>query len=184
MVGGSSRDFLLGRQYVDHDFVTNALPSEMKEIIPEANFTFERFGSVRLVLEKEEVDITTMRLEGEYKDHRHPSFIRFIDDLEQDSLRRDFTINAIYIDKDYKIIDFHGGVDDLKNGIIRFIGDPIKRIEEDPLRILRAERFAKKLSFKIEEKSKAAIEEKRDLLQTLNPAKIGEEERKRNNNDE
>ncbi len=179
IVGGSSRDLLLGREYSDHDFVTDALPSEMKEIIPEANFTFARFGSVRLMVDKEEVDITTLREEGEYKDHRHPSYIRFINDLEKDSYRRDFTINALYINKDYKISDFHGGLDDLRNGLIRFIGDPEKRIEEDPLRILRAERFAEKLSFKIEEKSKMAIERKRYLLSELNPDKIKEEERKR-----
>ncbi len=179
MVGGCSRDLLLGRSYVDHDFVTNALPSEMKEIIPNANFAFARFGSVRMMVEGEEVDITTLRQEGEYKDHRHPSFIRFIDNLEEDSWRRDFTINALYIDKEYKVSDFHGGLMDLKNGLIRFIGDPIKRIEEDPLRILRAERFAEKLSFALEEKSRLAIESRRSLLSTLNPNKIKEEERKR-----
>lgn len=180
IVGGTSRDILLSRPYIDHDFVTDATPDEMKRIIPDANFVFARFGSVRLFMDKEEVDVTTLRIEGEYKDHRHPSFIRFVTDLESDSWRRDFTINAIYLDENYTPIDFHHGLSDLKNGIIRFIGDPRKRIEEDPLRILRAERFATKLGFRLDESTKQAIEEKRDLLNELNPAKIAEEEAKRN----
>lgn len=180
IVGGTSRDILLSRPYIDHDFVTDATPDEMKRIIPDANFVFARFGSVRLFIDKEEVDVTTLRIEGEYKDHRHPSFIRFVTDLESDSWRRDFTINAIYLDENYAPIDFHHGLSDLKNGIIRFIGDPRKRIEEDPLRILRAERFATKLGFRLDENTKQAIEEKRGLLNELNPAKIAEEEAKRN----
>ncbi len=180
IVGGTSRDILLSRSYTDHDFVTDATPDEMKTIIPDANFVFARFGSVRLFMDEEEVDVTTLRIEGEYKDHRHPSFIRFVTDLESDSWRRDFTINAIYLDENYTPIDFHHGLSDLKNGIIRFIGDPKKRIEEDPLRILRAERFATKLGFHLEENTKQAIEEKRGLLNELNPAKIAEEEAKRN----
>ncbi len=180
IVGGTSRDILLSRPYLDHDFVTDATPEEMKAFLPDANFTFARFGSVRLFMDKEEVDVTTLREEGEYKDHRHPSFIRFVTNLESDSWRRDFTINAIYLDENYTPIDFHNGLSDLANHLIRFIGDPQKRIEEDPLRILRAERFAAKLGFTLEENTKRAIEENRSLLSELNPAKIAEEEAKRN----
>lgn len=179
IVGGSSRDLLLGRAYSDHDFVTDATPEEIKAFLPDANYSFARFGSIRLQMEGEEVDITTLREEGEYLDHRHPSYIRFIKDLYQDSLRRDFTINAIYLDNQYKTIDYHDGLNDLKNGLIRFIGDPRQRIEEDPLRMLRAERFAEKLHFTIENETKKAIEEKRYLLCEINPAKIEEEEKKR-----
>lgn len=179
IVGGSTRDLLLNREYTDHDFVTDATPEEMKHFLIEADYTFSRFGSVRLKIKGEEVDITTLREEGEYLDYRHPSYIRFIKDLYKDSLRRDFTINAIYLDEEYKIIDYHNGLIDLKNHMIRFIGDPIKRIEEDPLRILRAERFAEKLHFELEANTKKAIAMKRYLLDELNPAKIAEEERKR-----
>lgn len=180
IVGGTSRDMLLSRPFTDRDFVTDATPEEMKIIIPDASFTFARFGSVKLGKGAEEVDITTLREEGEYTDYRHPSYIRFIKDLETDSLRRDFTINALYINKDYEVLDYHHGLDDLNKKLIRFIGDPDKRIKEDPLRILRAERFAKLLHFEIEEESKKAIERNLALLDKLNPAKMAEEKAKEN----
>ena len=178
LVGGSARDLLLGRPYKDHDMATDATPDEMREIVPEASFAFARYGSVRLKMDGEEVDITTLREEGVYEDHRHPSYVRFIKDPAIDSMRRDFTINALYIDEEYRVLDFHGGLEDLKNGLIRFIGDPEKRIQEDPLRILRGERFAELLGFKIEESAQKAMDSQRDLLQELNKAKIDEEYRK------
>ena len=178
LVGGSTRDLLLGRHYVDHDFVTDATPEEMEEIVPEASFAFAKYGSVRLKINGEEVDITTLREEGQYDDSRHPSYVKFITDPEIDSNRRDFTINAMYLDEDYNLLDFHDGEKDLKNGIIRFIGDPYKRISEDPLRIIRAQRFAEVLGFTIEEKSLKAIEEGQDLLNNLKKEKIDEERRK------
>lgn len=178
IVGGTSRDLLLARPFTDRDFVTDATPEEMKEIVPDASFAFARFGSVKLGKGTEEVDITTLREEGQYLDYRHPSYIRFIKDLKTDSLRRDFTINALYINKDYEVLDFHHGLNDLKKGIIRFIGDPDRRIQEDPLRILRAERFAKTLHFTLEEETRKAIERNLPLLEKLNPAKIAEEKAK------
>ena len=178
MIGGTSRDFLLNRDVLDYDFVTDAKPVEMKKFLPEANYRFEMFGTVRLKIDGKHIDITTLRKEGRYQDSRHPSKIEFTLKLEEDYVRRDFTINAIYIDKNYEIIDFCGGFQDLKDKIIRFIGDPIKRVEEDPLRILRGERFAYKLGFKIEEKTKYAFDSKRDLLEKLNPEKIKEENAK------
>ena len=179
IVGGTSRDLLLGRCYVDHDFVTDATPSEIKLFLKNADYTFERFGSIKLWIDGEEVDITTLREEGEYLDYRHPSYIRFVNDLYIDSCRRDFTINAIYLDKDYSVIDYHNGINDLKNKIIRFIGDPLTRIKEDPLRILRAERFKDILNFSIEEKTKLAMDENRYMLAKINPDKIVMEEKKR-----
>jgi tRNA nucleotidyltransferase (CCA-adding enzyme) len=95
-----------------------------------------------------------------------------------DYVRRDSTVNAMYLDEDYNVIDFSTGQEDLKKKLIRFIGDPYKRIEEDPLRIARAERFAKTLGFEIEEKTQQAIKDKRDLLGKLNPEKLKEEQRK------
>ncbi len=178
IVGGSSRDLLLGKEYSDHDFVTDATPSELKVFLKEADYTFAKFGSVKIRLNGQEIDVTTLREEGEYLDCRHPSYIKFIKDLETDSKRRDFTINAIYLDADYNVIDFHEGLNDLREKKIRFIGDPKKRIEEDPLRIMRAYRFAKTLGFEIEENSLRALEESKDLLNKLNPAKIIEEKKK------
>ena len=143
-----------------------------KKFLPNAKYDFAKFGSIKIFEDGVEVDITTLRKEEGYDDHRHPKKITFIKDLETDSQRRDFTINALYIDLGGNVYDYHGGLADLKKGIIRFIGDPKIRIEEDPLRIMRAERFAKKLGFEIEEESKKAIEEGRNLLSLLNPNKI------------
>lgn len=178
VVGGTVRDFLLGKEITDLDFVTDATPEEEMKFIPEADFTFKKFGAVRYPYKGKHIDITTLRQEGEYNDSRHPSKVTFVKDPKLDYVRRDFTINAMYLDEEYKVIDFSSGQEDLKKKLIRFIGDPIKRIEEDPLRIARAERFAKSLGFEIEEKTLQAIKSKRDLLEKLNPEKLKEEERK------
>lgn len=178
MIGGTTRDYLLNKEVYDYDFVSDATPEEMSKFLLDANYHFAKFGSVRTKVDGIHVDITTLRVEGEYLDSRHPSKIEYVKEIEKDYVRRDFTINAIYMDENFKIIDPSNGLEDLKNGIIRFIGDPAKRIKEDPLRILRAERFAKKLNFIIEPKSLEAIENNRQLLAKINPDKIKEEERK------
>ena len=178
VVGGTVRDFLLGKEITDLDFVTDATPEEEMKFIPEADFTFKKFGAVRYPYKGKHIDITTLRQEGEYNDSRHPSNVIFVKDPKLDYVRRDFTVNAMYLDEDYNVIDFSTGQEDLKKKLIRFIGDPYKRIEEDPLRIARAERFAKTLGFEIEEKTQQAIKDKRDLLGKLNPEKLKEEQRK------
>ena len=178
LIGGTSRDLLLGIDPSDIDLVTDATPEEEKAFLPDLEMTFARFGSVHLKTEAGDIDITTLRRESGYKDSRHPSKIEFIRDLKEDSLRRDFTINALYIDCQGNVSDYHGGLEDLKNRLIRFIGDPATRIQEDPLRILRAERFAKRLGFRIEENTEKAMEEHRDLLRLLNPEKIAMEMKK------
>lgn len=178
MIGGTSRDYLLGRPYADFDFATDATPKEMETFLPSASYVFARYGSVHDKHGESEVDLTTFREEGEYKDHRHPSWIKFVKEPSLDYRRRDFTINAIYLDDRDGVLDFAGGMDDLKHGIIRFIGDPKTRIQEDPLRILRAERFAKTLGFAIDPASQKAMNELRGLLRYLNPEKVKMEERK------
>lgn len=181
MIGGTTRDYLLGLEVFDYDFVSDATPDDMKKFLPDANYVFAKFGSIKLKIDNTHVDITTLREEGGYLDSRHPSYIKYIKDINKDYLRRDFTINAIYIDEKMKVIDPTGlGEKDLKNKIIRFIGDPVKRIEEDPLRIIRAERFAKKLNFSLESETEKAIENCRHLLSQINPDKIKEEMRKMN----
>ena len=177
MIGGTTRDYLLNKEVYDYDFVSDATPEEMSKFLLDANYHFAKFGSVRTKVDGIHVDITTLRVEGEYLDSRHPSKIEYVKEIEKDYVRRDFTINAIYMDENFKIIDPSNGTKDFKKGIIRFIGDPTKRIKEDPLRILRAERFAKKLNFIIEPKSLEAIENNRQLLAKINPDKIKEEER-------
>lgn len=178
IVGGTSRDLILGLSPKDWDFATSATPEQEKTFLPEADYSFEKFGSIKSKIDGVEVDITTLREEGCYRDFRHPSYIRFIVSPEIDSRRRDFTINALYIDDEGRILDFHEGMKDLSLKQIRFIGDPRKRIEEDPLRILRAERFAKRLGFSLEKNTQEAIDELRPLLSKLNPDKIKFEERK------
>lgn len=178
MIGGTSRDYLLGLPVNDLDFVTDATPEEERTFLDNANFTFAKYGSIHINCKPHSIDVTTFREEGGYDDHRHPQSIRFIRDMKADSLRRDFTINAIYVDAEGKIYDFHDGLSDLEKGIIRFIGDPRTRIKEDPLRILRAERFAKRLGFRIDEASQKAIDELRGELDYLNPEKVLMESKK------
>lgn len=175
MIGGATRDYLSKRPILDYDFCTDATPDEMRIFLSGGIFTFAKFGTVMLKVDGLKVDITTLRIEGKYDDYRHPSYVKFTKSIEEDYVRRDFTINAIYMDEHYRLIDMCGGIDDLNNGIIRFIGDPDQRIKEDPLRIARAERFEKVLGFKIEDKSFQAIQRNRYLLDELNPQKVKDE---------
>ena len=175
MVGGTSRDLLLGQEPSDFDFVTSATPEQERSFLPDADYSFAKFGSIKFKEEGKEIDVTTFREEGEYKDFRHPSYIRFISSPEEDSKRRDFTINALYLDGEGNVLDFHGGLKDLREKKIRFIGNPDVRIQEDPLRILRAERFAKRLGFTLEEETDKAIKKLRPLLAKLNPLKVKQE---------
>ena len=177
-VGGSVRDEILGLEVFDFDFATDATPEEMMKFLPNAIDTFAKYGCIKYKGEHGRAEITTFRVEESYDDFRHPTQIRFVKSLNEDYLRRDFTINAIYKDVNGKIYDPANGVEDIKNKLIRFIGEPEKRIKEDPLRILRAKRFAAKLGFEIEPETAKAMEKLSYLLEKLNPDKIKEEERK------
>lgn len=179
IVGGTARDFILKREIRDFDFATDATPEELKTILPDANFKFSKFGSISCKILKVRVDITTLREESSYIDHRHPTEIKFIKDISIDYKRRDFTINALYIDKNYKIWDFCNGLIDIEKKIISFIGDPEKRIKEDPLRILRAYRFSKSLNFKIEPKTLFMLEKYSYLIKEISPGKIEMENKKK-----
>lgn len=178
MVGGGVRDYLLGKEFDDYDFVSDATPKDMKTFLIDANYAFERFGTVIYKIDGVKAEITTLRVEGDYIDYRHPSKVKFVKTPKEDYVRRDFTINALYLDEKLNVIDYCFGQEDLKNKLIRFIGDPDTRIKEDPLRILRAERFEKKLGFNIEQKTFEAIQRNRYLLDELNPEKVKQELRK------
>lgn len=178
VVGGTTRDYLLKKELTDFDFVTDATPDEMKKFLPDANYHFEKYGSVRTKVNGIKIDITTLRKEDSYKDKRHPDKIIFTKSLEEDYVRRDFTINALYLDEKYQIVDLCGGYQDLLDHKIKFIGDPYLRIKEDPLRIIRARRFEEVLGFEIEENTLKAINELSYLTKELNPDKIKEEIRK------
>lgn len=174
LVGGSARDYLLKRSFTDLDLATDATPKEMKEFLKDADYTFARFGNVHM----KNIDITTLRKEEDYSDYRHPRKVIFTTKIKEDYLRRDFTINALYIDIDLKVYDFCGGLIDLKNKVIRLIGDPETRIKEDPLRILRAERFMNTLGFKIEKNTYLAMKNNYKLIDKLNTNKIKQEKAK------
>lgn len=157
VVGGAVRDYLLGKAPYDYDITTSALPEEVIQIFSEYSIgrIEEAFGTVGVIINKKMYEITTFRKESEYENHRKPSKIDFINDLYFDLSRRDLTINAIAYNKDY--VDYFGGIDDLNNHIIRTVGDPNLRFEEDGLRVLRTLRFSSNLGFEIEESTKKAI---------------------------
>jgi len=161
LVGGCVRDALLGIEPEDYDLCTSCTPNQVEQVLKSAGFpvyeTGIEFGTVMTVVDGVEVEITTMRREQYYYDRGRKPFVVFTDDVYEDLSRRDFTINAIAMDIEGRIIDPFGGVDDLRRGIVRFVGAPEERIREDPLRMLRALRFAAKLGFRIDDRSWEAI---------------------------
>lgn len=178
MIGSTSRDYLLNNEINDYDFVTDATPEEVK-IFLDVDMTFAKFGSVKYYLNDNKIDIVTLREEGDYEDKRHPSYIKFIKDINVDYKRRDFTINAIYIDENYAVQDISKtGEEDLFNKRLRFIGEPEKRIKEDPLRILRAKRFIIEYELFIDETTKEIIHKNLYLLKYISKGKLEEENRK------
>ena len=175
IVGGFVRDYLLGRESQDIDVCTNATPKEIKEVFEDSFLPTEDYGSVVVNKYGIRFEITTFRKEFSYQDHRKPVEIQYIDDLYQDLLRRDFTINAICIDENGEVIDFLGGRDDLERKLIRTIGDAADRFHEDALRILRAIRFATVLDFQLDASVSSAILETRHLLSELSYQRKKEE---------
>ncbi|MGI5976325.1 MAG: CCA tRNA nucleotidyltransferase [Candidatus Limivicinus sp.] len=163
LVGGCVRDMLLGVHPADWDICTSALPQEVMEIFPGSLTTGLKHGTVTVKINSRLVEVTTFRSEGNYGDHRHPDAVSFVGDLNADLSRRDFTINAIAMPPDGLVADPFGGMADIEKGIIRCVGDPEFRFEEDALRMFRALRFSAKLGFSIEEKTMEAIEKKAPL---------------------
>ena len=135
LVGGTVRDYLLGIPLGDMDAVTDATPNEMKSFLPEANYSFERFGSISIKIDGTKFDITTLRKEGSYLDSRHPLKIIFVKDLKEDVQRRDFTINALYLDKNLKVIDYVDGLNDIDNRVLRMVGNPKNRLKDERIDI-------------------------------------------------
>lgn len=171
LVGGTSRDYLLYGNFSDIDICSKGLPSVNEEILKDyemSNKDGKFYGVLKYKVFDREIEVTTLRKEGEYIKNRRPKTIEFIDSLYIDSLRRDFTINAIYIDAYKNVYDYHNGINDLNNKVIRMIGDPLKRINEDALRILRAIRFSSYLNFEIEENLKETILSNYNLVYSLN----------------
>ncbi len=149
-VGGFVRDFLLGVKSSDIDIATSALPEEVLNLFPKSKATGEKYGTVSVMTDEAVFEVTTFRNEGEYIDGRHPSYVAFTKFIRDDLKRRDFSINAMAMDENMKILDQFHGKSDLYHKKIRAIGNPDVRFKEDALRILRAFRFVSKLGFDIE----------------------------------
>lgn len=154
VVGGAVRDLMLGREVKDWDFTTNLTPEEMKKLFPKNSFCENKFGTFSIVLNNKEIlEVTTYRTERGYSDGRHPDEVKWGKTLKEDLERRDFTINALAMDIEGKITDLFEGQIDLKNRIIRTVGNPDERFGEDALRMIRAVRIASQIGFVIEEKT-------------------------------
>lgn len=176
-VGGCVRDSLLGKTPNDWDITTSAKPEDMKSVFADFHCidTGIKHGTVTVVIDGEPLEITTFRLDGEYEDNRHPKSVTFTSNLGADLGRRDFTVNAMAYSKMTGTVDLFGGQNDLKNKIIRCVGDPDRRFNEDALRILRALRFASALDFEIEEKTAQSLLKNRALLGNISEERIAKE---------
>lgn len=173
-VGGAVRDSLLLKEPYDWDITTNALPEETKELFFDTRIidTGIKHGTVSLIKDHRCVEVTTYRTDGEYLDSRHPESVAFTKSLKEDLARRDFTVNAIAYNEPCGTVDPFGGEKDIYNSIIRTVGDPEKRFSEDALRILRALRFSATLGFKIEDETRRAIHNKKELLKSISAERI------------
>jgi len=180
LVGGAVRDLILGKTPDNFDFATNATPEKIQSLFPNA-FYHNVYGTVSIPLEtnnaslaKTLVEITPFRKESDYTDFRHPEKIEWAKTIEEDLARRDFTINTIAYDGE-KIIDPFGGQNDLKNKLIKTVGEPDKRFSEDALRLIRAVRFSSELGFFIEEKTRKSIEKNAHLIAKISWERIRDE---------
>ena len=175
LVGGFVRDYLLGKKSYDIDITTNAKPKEIMNIFKDYHPVSLEYGNVCIKTNKFKYEITTYRRDINYKDNRKPDKIVYIDSLDEDLLRRDFTINAICMDKNKKIIDKLNGKADLKKKLIKTIGNPDLKFTEDALRMLRAIRFATVLNFKLDEEVQKSIIKNKDLIKKLSYERKKEE---------
>ncbi|MBG9982338.1 CCA tRNA nucleotidyltransferase [Aerococcaceae bacterium DSM 111020] len=166
-VGGSVRDFLLGKTIHDIDIATSATPQEIKAIFPATIDVGIEHGTVIVRYKGGTYEVTTFRVEGKYSDYRRPDRVDFVRNLEQDTLRRDFTINALAIDSKGHVFDYHGGLKDLKCHLIRAVGNPHERFQEDALRMLRALRFSTQLGFTIDKNTMSAIQQLAFLIENI-----------------
>ncbi len=177
IVGGSIRDIILKKIPNDYDIATDALPEDIIRIFHSYK-TLEvgkQFGTVVIVQDEACIEVTTFREDGTYLDGRRPTSVAFSKNLKEDLSRRDFTINSLAYNKKEGLVDYFGGIEDIKKGIIRTVGDPNKRFGEDYLRIIRAVRFACQLNFSIEEETLEACKTYSKFLTNISKERIHEE---------
>ena len=177
-VGGCVRDYLLNDEFSDIDITTNALPDEVKQIFRKSIDTGIQHGTVTILVNGDNFEVTTFRTEDDYIDHRTPEKVEFVSDLKEDLDRRDFTINAMALDSNGKLYDYHCGERDLRNKVIKTVNNPNERFFEDALRMLRAFRFSSKLGFEIEENTLKAIKNNAELIKFVSIERIVNEFRK------
>ncbi len=171
-VGGCVRDRILGREPGDWDITTSAKPEEVKEIFSRTIDTGIQHGTVTVMVDGEGFEVTTYRVDGDYKDHRHPTSVEFTPNLEEDLKRRDFTINAMAYNPHTGIVDLFDGMQDIEKRCIRCVGEPTERFSEDALRMLRGVRFAGQLGFDIEDKTLQAMEELAHTIDKVSAERI------------
>ena len=173
-VGGCVRDACLGKTPHDFDLCTDALPEQIQAAFPDRELVLAgvKHGTVGVVTPEGVVEITTLRTEGDYRDGRHPQWVKFVPELREDLLRRDFTINAMAWNPREGLQDPFGGREDLETGILRAVGDPGQRFREDALRILRGVRFAVRFNLTVEENTLAAMETLAPLLEGLSRERV------------
>ena len=174
-VGGCVRDTILNREPDDWDITTSAKPMEIKRLFPVTIDTGIQHGTVTVLKTHVGYEVTTYRIDGEYADNRHPKEVIFTANLKEDLLRRDFTINAMAYNHEEGIIDEYGGLDDIRDGIIRCVGNPYDRFSEDALRIMRAVRFSAQLGYRIEEETSKAIIKLSPNLASISAERINTE---------
>ncbi len=177
VVGGCVRDSLLYLQPNDYDITTSASPLQIKEVFKEYNTidTGIAHGTVTVVINSAPIEITTFRCDGTYSDNRRPDYVTFTTSLEEDLARRDFTVNAMCYNPKSGVIDLFCGQTDIENALIRTVGEPKKRFEEDSLRILRGLRFSAQFGFDIEENTANAMLSCRSLLKNVAAERVTQE---------
>ena len=174
VVGGCVRDSLMGRCPKDWDVCTNALPEEVLRVFKRFHVikTGLQHGTVTVMVDKQPVEVTTFRIDGNYTDNRHPDSVNFVSRVEEDLARRDFTINAMAYNPARGLVDAFGGQEDLQARIVRCVGEPDARFNEDGLRILRALRFAARYDFGIETETAFSMHRNRHLLENVSVERI------------
>jgi len=175
IVGGCVRDFILGKSPKDWDITTSALPLETKKLFPHSYDTGIQHGTITVVIDKTNYEVTTYRIDGKYMDFRHPSEVIFTEKIEEDLSRRDFTMNAVAYNEKSGFRDPFGGLLDIENRVIKAVGNADKRFNEDALRMLRCLRFSAQLDFEIEEITYAAILRNSALIKNVSAERIRDE---------
>lgn len=176
-VGGAVRDCVMGATPGDWDITTSATPQQTKQVLQgyKTIDTGLKHGTITAIVDKIPYEITTYRIDGEYDDNRHPLSVNFTKNLKDDLARRDFTINALAYNPSTGVVDYYNGTDDIYNSIIRTVGNPHKRFNEDGLRIMRALRFSATLGFNIEESTSKAIHQNKELLKNISAERLSAE---------